>query len=340
MSGQVKKETDEENEEIFDLRTAEVTLTGAPAVREDFLMTKAELTLNDLELHGLASKLGVDGIEAIPEVEIRKAVTLKVEEENEEDKKKRLHEEEEDPDKNGKVPPQFAKKAEGEDDDDDKDEDDDKPLELGKSSVIRGLAPAMLTVKADLPKSLVRALEKSIEDGKADDDEDKDEMKKNEALVEAMKSEMPGILKLVSEPLHADIKKSQERISTLEAERDMVGFREIAKSMPGDEEKIAARLAHLSKSMSKSEYDAFVEEQQGIFKTLEESDLLKSVQGRGVDSTDPIAVVEARADAEIAKSGKAGNQQAKAEALLSILESDSVVANAYHREMEQRAAAR
>ncbi|MCH8825517.1 MAG: hypothetical protein IIB16_01055, partial [Chloroflexi bacterium] len=319
MSGQVKKGRDEDNEEIFDLRTAEVTLTGAPAVREDFLMTKAEVTLNDLELHGLASKLGVDGIEAIPEVEIRKAITLKVEEENEEDKKKGLHDDEEDPDKKGKVPPQFMKKAE---DEEDEEEDEDKPLELGKSSVIRGLAPAMLTVKADLPKSLVRALEKSIEDGKAEDDEDKDEMKKNEALVEAMKSEMPGILKLVSEPLHADIKKSQERIATLESERDMVGFREIAKSMPGDEEKIAARLSHLSKSMNKADYDAFVEEQQGIFKTLEESDLLKSVQGRGVDATDPIASIQARAEAEVSKSGKAGDQQAVGEALTRRLESD------------------
>ena len=339
MSGQVKKGTDEDNEEIFDLRTAEVTLTGAPAVREDFLMTKAEVTLNNLELHGLASKLGVDGIEAIPEVEIRKAITLKVEEENEEDKKKRMDEEEEDPDKKGKVPPQFLKKVEDEDDKEDE-EDEDKPLELGKSSVIRGLAPAMLTVKADLPKSLVRALEKSIEDGKAEDDDDDDEMKKSGALVEAMKSEMPGILKLVAGPLHADIKKSQERIATLEAERDMVGFREIAKSMPGNEEKVASRLAHLSKSMNKADYDAFVEEQQGIFKTLEESDLLKSIQGRGVDATDPIAVVQTRAEAEIAKSGKAGDPQALGEALMRILDSDPAMARAYNNEMEQRAAAR
>ena len=300
-------------------------------------MTKAEVTLNDLELHGLASKLGVDGIEAIPEVEIRKDVTLKVEEENEEDKKKGLHDDEEDPDKKGKVPPQFMKKAEDEEDDE---EDEDKPLELGKSSVIRGLAPAMLTVKADLPKSLVRALEKSIEDGKAEDDEDEDEMKKSGALVEAMKSEMPGILKLVAGPLYTEIKKSQDRIDTLEAERDMVGFREIAKSMPGNPENVASRLAHLSKSMNKVDYDAFVEEQQGIFRTLEESDLLKSVQGRGIDATDPINAVQIRAEAEIAKSGKAGDPQALGEALGRILESDPAMARAYNTEMENRAAAR
>lgn len=334
MSDQGKKDVDEDSEEIFDLRPKEVTLTGAPAVREDFLMTKSEgTTLNDLELHGLASKLGVDGIEAIPEVEIKKAITLKTEAENETEKG--LHDdEEEDPDKKGKVPPQFMKKAE--DDDKDKKDDDEDELDLGKSDLIRTLAPALLTQKSSLPASLVKALEKSVEEGK-DDDADTDSAK---AVADVMKSELPTLFKMVSEPLLADIKKSEDRIATLEAERDLVGYREIAKSMPGDIEKVAVRLAHLSKSMSKSEYDSFVEEQRGIFKTLEESDLLKSIQGHAVDTTDPIVAVQVKAEAEIAKSGKSGDPEALANALIHVLNSEPAMANAYHREMENRAAAR
>ncbi len=189
------KDSDEDLEEMFRLRPAEVTLTGAPAVREEFLMTKSKVTLNDLELHGLASKLGVDGIEAIPEVEVSKAVAMKTEEQKAED------DEDEDDDKDkkdkddkgGKVPPQFLKKE-----DDDKDDDEDeKELDLGKNALIRTLAPTMLTAKADLPANIVKALEKIVEEDSKTDDDDTDTAK---AVAEVMKSEWPGLIKAINEP--------------------------------------------------------------------------------------------------------------------------------------------
>lgn len=329
MSNQGKKDTDDK-EEMFDLNPKEVTLTGAPAVKEDFLMVKGNEGLNDLELHGLAAKGGYNGIEAIPEVEIKKAVDLKTEAENE--AAKGLHADDEDPDKD-KTPEQLRKQEEDKDKEDDEDE-----LDLGKSHVVRSLAPAMLTVKADLPKNLVKALEKSVADAEAEKEDDKD-TEAAKAVAEVMKSEAPALATLIQAPLLVEIKKSTDRIAALEAERDLVAFTEVAKSMPGDVEKVAKRLVILKKSMNTKDFDTFVEEQQGVQKALLESEAFKSMQGRGVDTSDAVRAVQAKAEAEISKSGKSGDQVELAKAITHILETDKTLADAYHKDMQRAAAA-
>ena len=334
-NGQGTKVADEDLEEMFAIRTAEVTLTGAPAVREDFLMTKSNMVaLNNLELHGLASKLGVTGIEAIPEVEISKAVDLKTEElKAEEDEK----EEDDDKDKN-KIPPQLRKAADDDDPDKDKkkdmDEDDDEDeLDLGKSQIMRALAPAILAQKSGLPDSIVKALEKAVAD-KEPDDADTEAAKAVASVLS--KSESP-LVKMIQDPLLKQIQKSEDQLAELVQERDEARMHVIAKSIPGDIDAMTKRLVMLKKSMPASEFDAFVKEQQGIQTMIEENEMMKSIQGRGVDASDAQAAVRTKAEAMISKAGKAGDQVELAKAIVTVLDQEPALATQYHKDMQHNA---
>ncbi len=327
------KDKDEDLEEMFRLRPAEVTLTGAPAVREEFLMTKSTVKLNDLELHGLASKLGVDGIEAIPEAEVSKAIALKSEELKAEDDDK---EDDEDEDKEGgkknPIPPQFRKNEDMDDKDKDKDkkedDEDDKELDLGKSAVMRSLAPTILTAsKADLPANVVKALEKIVAEDEKSDNDDTDAAK---AVAEVMKSEMPGIVNAISAPY-------EKRLAQLEGERDAAAMHEIAKSIPGDTGKMTKRLVILKKSMPKADFDEFVAEQVGLQKSIDESELMSTIQGRAVNASEPEQTIQSKAEAIVSKAGKTGDPIALAKAIETVMDLEPALANQYNNDMQARA---
>ncbi len=327
------KGKDEDLEEMFRLRPAEVTLTGAPAVREEFLMTKSKVQLNNLELHGLASKLGVDGIEAIPEAEVSKAIALKSEElKAEDDDKEDEDDKDKDKDGKGKVPPQFMKREDEDDEDkkkgvhDDDDEDDDD-LDLGKSAVMRALAPTILASKADLPASVVKSLEKIVAEDEKSDSDDTDAAK---AVAEVMKSEMPGIVKAISEPY-------EKRLAGLEAERDSAQMHEIAKSIPGDTGKMTKRLVILKKSMPKVDFDEFVQEQVSLQKNIDESEAMSTLQGRGTNASEPEQTVRRKAEAIVSKSGKTGDKVELAKAIETVMEQEPALARAYNNDMQARA---
>lgn len=333
MNRQVTKDADEDLEEMFAIRPAEVTLTGAPAVREDFLMTKSAVQLNNLELHGLASKLGVDGIEAIPEVEISKAVAIKSEELKAEDDDKDKDDEKDD--EKNKIPPQLRKDDDGSKkaDDDDEDDDKDDELDLGKSQIMRALAPAILAQKSDLPNSVVKALEKIVGDSK-EDDADSEAAKAVASVLS--KSESP-LVKMIQDPLLKQIKKSEDQLAELVQERDEARMHEIAKSIPGNIDAMTKRLVLLKKSMPASEFDAFVKEQQGIQIMIEENEMMKSIQGRGVDASDAQNAVRTKAEAMISKAGKAGDQVELAKAIVTVLDQEPALAQQYHKDMQRNA---
>ena len=138
-------------------------------------------------------------------------------------------------------------------------------------------------------KSAEGALELEPEPKPKPDDGDDSEKDKNVAaitddtrLLEMVKSALPGVVDIIQKPLIVQIQKSQEQIDALVTERDQNTMREIARSLIIPDEsgnkgepppELVGRLVQIRKSMSDTDWNAYLEEQRSHIAVIEKSQL-------------------------------------------------------------------
>ena len=117
----------------------------------------------------------------------------------------------------------------------------------------------------------------------ADADDDKDNGKESAALIEVVKSALPGVFETVVEkttaPLLAEIKKSQDRIDELEGQRAKDELREIARTLMTDDGPPSAefitQLSLIQKSMTPDQFKTYLESQRSQIAMIQKSALFE-----------------------------------------------------------------
>ena len=131
-------------------------------------------------------------------------------------------------------------------------------------------------------EAIIKSAQEADNKSKDDDDSTKDD-KESAALVEIVKSALPGVFETVitktQEPLLAEIKKSQERIDELEAQRARDGLREIAHTLIADEsqptDEFITQLSLIQKSMAPEQFKAYLEGQRSQIAMIKKSALFE-----------------------------------------------------------------
>ena len=108
-------------------------------------------------------------------------------------------------------------------------------------------------------EAIIKSAQDAADKDKDGEDSDKDnDNKESEALVEIVKSALPGVFETViaktTEPLLAEIKKSQDRIDELESQRTRDELRQTAQTLTADgsqpSDGFVTQLALIRKSMT------------------------------------------------------------------------------------------
>ena len=133
--------------------------------------------------------------------------------------------------------------------------------------------------------AIIKSAQDEAEKAKLDTDLDKSDDKETDALIEVVKSALPGVFETViaktTAPLLADIKKSHDRIDELETQRARDELRETARtlvvddSLPSDE--FITQLAVIQKSMSPEQFKTYLEGQRSQVAMIQKSALFERV---------------------------------------------------------------
>lgn len=324
-------------EEVIDHDPVELTLTKAPAVREEILMKKSDIELNDEELQELRKSLGLDEGADIPDDEKKKAEDAKIEGLK----------------KAGKITDDDLKRLrEGGGDDDDEEDDEEKKRkkkeeedETMKKSVSQKVTAAQ-KVLADVMDSLPEDVQKFFKDSSVDTGVDTAEVAKS-VVAEIKKSFGDVVESAETKALRAEVAELKKSITDLTGKAADAELLEIAKRISATPEKEIATLRTLRKSMSDEDFKGYVEGQERMFRAANNSEAFRQVSSGANNGASTVGGASAKL-VEIAKSqikksedGNSNDQAQVAKVLAEILENPgehSELVDQYHKEQQTAAA--
>ncbi len=296
------------DEELVNIEPVEVSLTIAPMVKEDFLMTKSavKFELKAEDIHEIAKSLGLEP-EEVSQEEVKQALKTAA----------AVIEK--------AMPPQLAAALEGnkdkkkpDDDDEDEEEAMMKAISGASADVKKALAAAhgILAVhKSKLPTSLVAVLKAFDKAKKADPSafEEADVKKSATDMIEIFKSQFPGVVEAIVEPVQKQLTDANKTIQAMQDARELDELRELAKSMPiqGEPDQAAQKLLGIKKALSPEQWEDFVKDQQAIYAQVSKSSLFNQVSGRSDNSGTATDRMLAKAKELVQKSaGKSSIEEA------------------------------
>jgi len=338
----VKKFAQDIEEQMTSLDPAEVTFTAAPAVREEWFMTKNEDQMTEEELTELAKSLGIED----PKEDWTPEQTAKIQKSLEDPAspvsrgilsiiRKAF----------GQAPPApgappGGPPAPGVPEDPNKPKPNpfappepgglDKSVSQSVTMAAKFLAPVMMSLPPEIQK-FFGAAAPAPEVPMAP-------MMKSE-LADLLKSEAPELITEITAPIQKSLDETIALVTVMKAERDLNEMIAVAKSMGAPEPEAYAAVLQVMKNNSTEEgFKAFQESQKAMFEQAKSSDAFKQISGGSIGSGDGSATGKllALADEVVAKSNsdKPLDVQ-KAEALTIAIEQNPDLARQYEAEQRQ-----
>lgn len=271
-----KASGDSRDEELVGIEPVEVSITVAPMVREDFLMTKSAITPEAVQ--EVVKSLGIEPTD-LTDADLEKvhAAVVKA------------------------MPPQLAAALQGGGGDappakkkpvdpNEPDEDElcksilDSSPEVKKA--MQAAAGLLKTHKSALPAPLTAVLKALAKAQKDNPDAFKDaDVSKSD--IEVFKSAFPGVIEEITAPLTRQLAEATKTVQEMVDSRDLSDMHELAKSMPlqGEPDAVAKRLLDMKKAMPTALWDEFVADQKAIFAQVSKSESFRQVSGRGMDGS-------------------------------------------------------
>lgn len=291
--------------ELEDIDQIELSLTGAPAIKEGFIMTKSA---TDEEL-----RTKFDEFSKLEDEDERFEAFKKLVDEVSKQDEDEDEDEEEDGSKRGrkKQPPFNFEKL------------DDA------SKVALRLVQQALSGVEDLPES-VADFTKAIEENLSENG--KSQTSKSE-MVEFAKSRYPGLVEAISEPFQKKLDEVTKTAEELKATAELDEMKKVAADLPGDVEEVAKQLLVFKKALSEEDFDKYVEQQKGLKAQVSKSELFERRSGSRAAEGSAEARIEAKVQSIIQKSG---GKTDWADALDIVAKDDSALYEEYQREVRNR----
>jgi hypothetical protein len=316
----VPNDNDGKRRKITDLDPIEVTLTFAPAIREEFIMAKSANPLNEQELEALAKSLNIEKVEDIPADKLQAAIASKDA-------------------SGGNLDPRLDKRMPGDPDPDKKPDEDDPTKKPNPFANLDQSVSQALTVAAKALEPHMQSLPEDIQKyfgALPKPDIAPPGSTEPNPMLEAVKSALPEIMKSVTDPMENTIKSLTEQVDALSTEKEMVESRTIAKSISADVEGTAGFLVELKKNgISDENFKKYVEDQRRMYHAASQSDAFRTISKSKGDSVSAYDQVMAKAQDMVAKSENPTNSDVLAKSIQHVLDTNPELAMQYNRDMDR-----
>jgi hypothetical protein len=323
-------DADGKRKRITDLDPIEVTLTFAPAIREDFIMAKSEGTpLDATELSALAKSLQIEKAEDIPPDKLQAAMAAKASgqpitgDPNQDD-----------PTKQANLPgdPDPKKMP---DDDPTKKPDPFANLDKSVSQAITEAAKALMPHFASLPPEIAKFFQG------APQPDPMVEPSNNPAdpspQLEAVKTELSKSNKELA-AAGSKITNLEQQLTAIQDKSDLEECRVIAKSISPNVEGTAQFLLELKKNgITDADFKEYVEGQRRMYVAASESDAFAEISkseknGEGATAYDKVMKM---AQEMVAKSENPADPTALAKSIQAVLDLNPELATQYEQDVDK-----